>query len=148
MAEPSVKSARRAMELLEFFAESRRPASVNEVSQSGRGWPAIEHLGAVRVPGGRAGFHDHDARTGMYSPSVRILLAAESIGEQVAQRAQPAGPADGEGPRAAGHTVMVGAQHGLHVRYLHVLQATRQGRFAAKTGRCGRCSTARPGRCC
>ena len=30
-----------------------------------------------------AGFYDQDARTGMYAPSVRILLAAEWIGEQL-----------------------------------------------------------------
>ena len=131
MAEPSVKSARRAMELLEFFAESRRPASVNEVSQS-MGWPQSSTSVLLRSLAD-AGFYDHDARTGMYSPSVRILLAAEWIGEQLLSEKSLLGLMEKVHVQT-GHTVMVGAQHGLHVRYLHVLQATREGRFTAKTG--------------
>ena len=34
MTAATVKSAHRAMELLEFFAQGRRPASVKEISQT------------------------------------------------------------------------------------------------------------------
>ncbi|MBC5781483.1 helix-turn-helix domain-containing protein [Ramlibacter sp. USB13] len=131
MPEPSVKSARRAMELLEFFAEWRRPASVKEVSQS-LGWPQSSTSVLLRSLAD-AGFYDQDARTGMYSPSVRILLAAEWIGDQLFSDKSLLDLME-KVHGQTGHTVMIGAQHGLHVRYLHVLQATREGRFTAKTG--------------
>lgn len=131
MADPSVKSARRAMELLEFFAESRRPASVKEVSQS-LGWPQSSTSVLLRSLAD-AGFYDHDDRTGMYAPSVRILLAAEWIGDQLFSERSLLRLMERVHAQT-GHTVMIGAQHGLHVRYLHVLQATREGRFTAKIG--------------
>ncbi len=131
MAEPSVKSARRAMELLEFFAEWRRPASVKEVCQS-LGWPQSSTSVLLRALAD-AGFYDQDPRTGMYAPSVRILLAAEWIGEHLFSDHSLLGLME-KVHGQTGHTVMIGAQHGLHVRYLHVLQATREGRFTARIG--------------
>ncbi|MBK6007298.1 helix-turn-helix domain-containing protein [Ramlibacter ginsenosidimutans] len=131
MAEPGVKSARRAMELLEFFAEWRRPASVKEVSQS-LGWPQSSTSVLLRALAD-AGFYDQDARTGMYAPSVRILLATEWIGEQLFSEKSLLRLME-KVHEQTGHTVMIGAQHGVHVRYLHVLQATREGRFTARIG--------------
>lgn len=131
MPEASVKSARRAMELLEFFAEWRRPASVKEVSQS-LGWPQSSTSVLLRALAD-AGFYDQDPRTGMYAPSVRILLAAEWIGEQLFSDKSLLGLMERVHGQT-GHTVMIGAQHGVHVRYLHVLQATREGRFTARIG--------------
>ena len=131
MADAPVKPARRAMELLEFFAEWRRPASVKEVSQS-LGWPQSSTSVLLRALAD-AGFYDQDPRTGMYAPSVRLLLAAEWIGDSVSSERsllELMEKVHGQ----TGHTVMIGAQDGLHVRYLHVLQATREGRFTARTG--------------
>jgi DNA-binding IclR family transcriptional regulator len=127
----SVKSAERAMELLEFFAEARRPSSIKEISQS-LGYPQSSTSMLLRALTD-AGYYDHDLRTGMYSPSVRILLASEWIGEQLfseqslfrlMERVQ----------RDTGYTVMIGVQHGVQVRYLHVLQSTLPNAFPTKTG--------------
>ena len=131
MAEPSVKSARRAMELLEFFADWRRPASVKEISQS-LGWPQSSTSVLLRALA-TAGYYDQDPRTGMYTPNVRNLLAVEWIGEHMFSEQSLLRLME-KVHGQTGHTVMIGAQHGLHVRYLHVLQATREGRFTAKTG--------------
>lgn len=131
MAEANVKSARRAMELMEFFAEWRRPASVKEVSQS-LGWPQSSTSVLLRSLTD-AGFYDHDARTGMYVPSVRVLLAVEWIGEHLFSEQSLLRLME-KVHAQCGHTVMIGTQHGVHVRYLHVLQATRESRFTAKTG--------------
>lgn len=131
MSEPSVKSARRAMELLEFFAEWRKPASVKEVSQS-LGWPQSSTSMLLRALVA-AGYYDHDTRTGMFAPSVRILLATGWVGEHLFSEMSLLGLMERVHDQT-GHTVMIGTQHGMHVRYLHVLQATREGRFTAKTG--------------
>lgn len=131
MAEANVKSARRAMELMEFFADARRPASVKEISQS-LGWPQSSTSVLLRSLAD-AGFYDHDVRTGMYLPSVRVLLAVEWLGEHMFSEQSLLRLME-KVHTQCGHTVMIGAQHGLHVRYLHVLQATRESRFRAKTG--------------
>ncbi len=131
MATGGVKSAERAMELLDFFADWRRPASVKEISQT-LGYPQSSTSVLMRALAD-AGYYDHDPRTGMYAPSVRVLLAAEWIGEQLLSERSLLRLMQ-QVLAQTGHTVMIGAQHGLHVRYLHVLQATRAEHFTAKIG--------------
>ncbi|WP_080747238.1 IclR family transcriptional regulator [Comamonas thiooxydans] len=130
MAE-SVKSAQRVLELIEFFAEWRRPASVKEICQT-LGYPQSS-TSVLMKSLKESGYFDHDARTGMYVPNVRLALAtgwiqAELFSEQSLLRLMERVLA------ACGHTVMIGAQHGIHLRYLHVLQATREERFLARSG--------------
>lgn len=131
MANPSVKSALRAMELLAFFSEWRRPASVKEVSQT-LGYPQSSTSVLLRTLAD-AGYFDHDARTGMYIPGMRLLLATEWIGEQMLSERSLLRLMQ-QVHAQTGHTVMIGAQQGLHVCYLHVLQATRAEHFTAKIG--------------
>lgn len=131
MREAGVKSAKRAMELLEFFSDWRRPATVKEISQS-LGYPQSSTsmlLQSLTLDG----YYDHDTRTGMYSPSVRILLAAEWIGDQLFSEQSLLRLME-RVHRETGHTVMIGTQHGVHMRYLHVLQATLPEHFPSKTG--------------
>jgi IclR family transcriptional regulator, acetate operon repressor len=126
-----VKSAQRVLELLEFFAEERRPAPVGVIAQA-LGWP--QSSTSVLLKGlAESGYLDHDPRTGQYVPDVRIALATAWIQEhlysehnllRLMERVR----------QLTGHTVMIGTRRGVHVRYLHVLQATREGRFVAKTG--------------
>lgn len=130
MAEP-VKSAQRVLELLEFFAEWRRPASVKEICLT-LGYPQSSTSMLMKSLKD-SGYFDHDVRTGMYVPNVRLALAtgwiqAELFSEQSLLRLMERVLAE------CGHTVMIGVQHGIHLRYLHVLQATREERFLARTG--------------
>jgi DNA-binding IclR family transcriptional regulator len=130
MAEP-VKSAQRVLELLEFFAEERRPAAVGVIALT-LGWP--QSSTSVLLRGlAETGYFDHDARTGMYAPNVRIALAAAWLQEHLYSEHNLLRLMEGVLERT-GHTVMIGTRRGVHVRYLHVLQATREGRFLAKTG--------------
>lgn len=127
----AVKSAHRVLELLEYFADVRGGATVKEISQS-LGYPQSSTSVLMRFLKD-SGYFDHDARTGLYAPNIRLSLVTGWIGEQ----------SFSEGGllrlmhavhEACGHTVMIGKQHGVHVRYLHVLQATRPERFTAKIG--------------
>ena len=131
MREGGVKSAQRAMELLEFFADWRRPASVKEISQS-LGYPQSSTSMLLRTLA-EEGYYDHDLRTGMYAPSVGILLAAEWIGEQLLSE-QGLLRLMERVLAATGHTVMIAVQHGVNIRYLHVLQATLPEHFPSRTG--------------
>ena len=127
----AVKSAHRVLELLEYFADEQRGASVKEISQS-LGYP--QSSTSVLLKGlSQAGYFDHDPRTGLYEPNVRLSLITAWIeqrvfSEQGLLRVMQKLLDD------SGHTVMIGKLEGCHVRYLHVLQSTRPGRFTAKIG--------------
>ncbi len=126
-----VKSALRVLELLEFFAEWRRPASVKEIAQS-LGFPQSSTsvlLKSLR----ESGYFDHDPRTGMYAPNVRLSLATGWIEEQLYSEQSLLRMME-RVLAETGHTVMIGTRQGVHVRYLHVLQATRAGSFQSKSG--------------
>lgn len=128
---PPVKSAQRVLELLEYFAEERRPATVGMVAQA-LGWP--QSSTSVLLRGlCESGYFDQDPRTGLVAPGVRIALATAWIQEQLYSEHSLLRLMEGVLDQT-GHTVMIGVRHGVHVRYLHVLQATRDGRFTAKTG--------------
>ena len=126
-----VKSAQRVLELLEFFAETRRPALVKEVAQT-LGYPQSSTSVLLKSLV-ESGYFDHESRSGTYVPNVRLALATAWIEEQLFSEQGllrlMQSIVDG-----CGHTVMIGTQQGVHVRYLHVLQATRAGRFVAKIG--------------
>lgn len=126
-----VKSAQRVLELLEFFAEERRPTAVGVIART-LGWP--QSSTSVLLRGlAETGYFDHDARTGMYVPNVRISLATAWIQEHLYSEQNLLRLME-DVLEKTGHTVMIGSRRGVHVRYLHVLQATREGRFLAKTG--------------
>jgi DNA-binding IclR family transcriptional regulator len=128
---PPVKSAQRVLELLEFFAEERRPTAVGVIAQA-TGWP--QSSTSVLLKGlAETGYFDHDSRTGLYAPNVRLALATAWLQEHQYSEHHLLRLMEGVLERT-GHTVMIGTRRGVHVRYLHVLQATREGRFVAKTG--------------
>lgn len=126
-----VKSALRVLELLEFFAEWRRPASVKEIAQS-LGYPQSSTSVLLRSLKD-SGYFDHDPRTGMYAPNVRVSLATAWVEEQLYSEQSLLRMME-RVLAETGHTVMVGTRQGVHVRYLHVLQATRAGSFQSKSG--------------
>lgn len=126
-----VKSAQRAMEVLEFFADWRRPASVKEISQS-LGYPQSSTSVLLRALAD-SGYFDHDPRTGMYMPSVRVLLSTEWIGEQLFSEQSLLRLME-RVHEQTGYAVVIGVQEVIHVRYLHVLRPTRVDPFVTKTG--------------
>lgn len=126
-----VKSALRVLELLEFFAEWRRPASVKEIAQS-LGYPQSSTSVLLKSLK-ETGYFDHDPRTGMYAPNVRLSLATAWIEEQLYSEQSLLRMME-RVLAETGHTVMIGTRQGVHVRYLHVLQATRAGSFQSKSG--------------
>lgn len=131
MAERSVKSAQRVLELLEFFAETQRPATVKEISQT-LGYPQSSTSMLLRSLC-ESGYFDHDLRTGLYTPNVRLTLVTAWIEEHLYSE-QSLMRLMHVVHDACGHTVSIGKLQGAQVRYLHVLQATRPGNFTAKIG--------------
>lgn len=128
---PPVKSALRVLELLEYFAEERRPATVGEMAVA-LGWPQSSTSVLLRCLTD-AGYFDHDRRSGLFSPNVRVALATAWVQQHLYSEHSLLRLME-QVQQQTGHTVMIGERRGVHVRYLHVLQSTREGRFTAKTG--------------
>lgn len=131
MKSSPVKSAQRVLELLEFFAEWRRPATVKDISQS-LGYPQSSTSVLLRSLK-ESGHFDHDPRTGLYSPNIRLALTTSWIEEQLYSEQSLLRMMEWVLSRT-GHTVMIGKREGSNVRYMHVLQATRAGSFTSKIG--------------
>lgn len=128
---PQVKSAQRVLELLEFFAEERRPCSVGEISRS-LGYPQSSTSVLLKSLA-LAGYLDHDTRSGLYIPNVRIALITAWIHDRLYSEQHLLHLME-QVLTKTGHTVMIGCRKDIHVRYLHVLQSTREGRFTARIG--------------
>lgn len=131
MKRQPVKSAHRVLELLEFFADWRRPATVKDIAQS-LGYPQSS-TSVLLCSLKESGHFDHDPRTGLYSPNIRLALTTSWIEGQLYSE-QSLLRMMQKVLDSTGHTVMIGKREGSHVRYLHVLQATRAGSFTSKIG--------------
>ncbi len=120
-----VKSAQRVIEVFEFFAERRSPATLTEVSR-GLGYPpsstsallkSLQHLGYLD--------YDHGDRT--FVPTLRAALLGIWVNDRLI--------ADGTILRLMhtlcdriGDTVVLGAQSELSVQYIHVVRSLRRRR--------------------
>lgn len=131
MKNSAVKSAHRVLELLEFFAEWRRAATVKDISLT-LGYP--QSSTSVLLKGLKeSGHFDHDPRTGLYSPNIRLALTTAWIEEHLYSEQSVLAMME-KVLHNTGHTVMIGKREGSSVRYMHVLQATRVGSFTSKIG--------------
>lgn len=122
MVAPSVKSAERAMAILEFFARHQRSASVGDVSQA-LGYPQSSTSMLLRTLE-RAGYLALDTEEAGYRPTLRVLLLGSWLQNELF----------GEGTlitaidrlrRKTGHTVLIGVRQGLHVQSVLALRGTR-----------------------
>lgn len=127
----NVKSAERVLELLEFFAEWRQGATVNEIAQS-LNYPQSSTSILMKCLH-ETGYFDHEPRTGIYAPNVRLALATAWISEHLFSEGSLLKMME-KIREATGHTVMIGKQQGINVRYLHTLQSTRPTALRAKNG--------------
>ncbi|MGS0895408.1 IclR family transcriptional regulator [Burkholderia stagnalis] len=127
----SVKSAQRVLELLEYFADARRPASIKEICQS-LGYPQSS-TSVLMKSLVDSGYFDYEQRTRMYVPNLRLALATSWIQEEMYSTQSLLRLMD-EVQQRTGHAVMIGVQDGVSVRYLHVLQPNDSNRFAVRSG--------------
>ena len=121
MAEGAVKSAQRALEILEVFARQRRPLALKEV---------LEELGYPTSSGSALmkslvslGYLDYDRERRTYFPTMRIAVLGSWVPRALF----------GEGPllaaledlhRRIGETVVLAVQSDLHAQYVHVIHSS------------------------
>ena len=120
MAESAVKSAKRALEILEVFARNRRPLALKEVLDetaypTSSGSALMKSLVAL-------GYLDYDRERRTYFPTMRIAALGSWVPDVLF----------GEGPlltaleglhRKTGETVILAVQSDLHAQYVHVIHS-------------------------
>jgi IclR family transcriptional regulator, KDG regulon repressor len=120
MAEGAVKSARRALEILEVFSRHRRPLALKEVLDE-TGYPTSSGSALMKSLVA-LGYLDYDRERRTYFPTMRIA----ALGSWVS------GALFGEGPlrgalddlhRRTGETVVLAVQSDLHAQYVHVIHS-------------------------
>ena len=127
----TVKSAQRVLEVLEYFAATRDPATVAEVSRQ-LAFPqsstsmllsSLETLGYLT--------YDADDRT--FRPTVRVMLLGSWIQDELFGEGSLVSALDAL-RRSTGQTVMVGLRQGIHVRSIIALRGTRADALPVRTG--------------
>lgn len=126
-----VKQAANVLELLEYFAEIQRPATLTEISQA-LGWPRSSTYNLLSTLVDRGFLYEPQNRFGLY-PSPRWLALAQRVTD-----AQPL-------PRSVyamiselveetGETAAIGASAGLFAVFLHVAESRLDVRYTAPVG--------------
>jgi DNA-binding IclR family transcriptional regulator len=131
MAEEAVKSAKRALEILEVFSRHRRPLALKEVLEE-TGYPTSSGSALMKSLVA-LGYLDYDRERRTYFPTMRIA----ALGSWVP------GVLFGDGPlrgalddlqQATGETVVLAVQSDLHAQYVHVIMAAEPLQFRLPPG--------------
>lgn len=126
-----VKQAANTLEVLEFFAEVRRPATVAEIA-SKLGWPRSSTFNLIGTLVDKGYLYEPQSRNGYY-PSPRWLDLSEEV-----SRWEPM-PADLIGLTSqlaaeTGETAIIGAFAGVKVMFIHVVESQHGIRYHARVG--------------
>lgn len=126
-----VRQVANVLDLLEFFADCGKPASLAEVSQH-FGWPRSSTFNLLSTLSRRGFLFEPEVR-GRFYPTPRWLslaqaiVAAEPLPESVLRLARDLNNRTGE-------TVCIGAAAGTSVVFLEVIQSSARVRYAAEVG--------------
>lgn len=116
-----IKSAKRVLELFEFFAECRRPLAVSDVVR-GLDYPQSS-ASALLKSLTRLGYLDYDRYRRHYRPTLRVALFGGWVHDDLYSHTNLSNLMDELHERSAGSTVMLGMQNDIYVQYIHVVQS-------------------------
>lgn len=115
-----IKSAKRVLELFEYFAECRRPLTVGDVVK-GLDYPQSS-VSSLMKSLTRLGYLDYNRHDRLYRPTLRVALFGGWIHDQVYSENTLSGVVDGLYRRSHGNTVLIGMQNDAYVQYIHLVQ--------------------------
>lgn len=127
MPEGVVKSAARALEVLEFFAIRRSDAAVSDIATS-LGYP-LSSTSVLVASLVRLGYLAQDSATRRLAPTPRVALLGAWIEAETGVNEQARRLRD-----LTGETVILAQAHGLDARYIEVLQSIEDVRLVARMG--------------
>lgn len=126
-----VKQAANVLELMEYFARRRRPATLAEIADD-LGWPRSSTFNLVGTIAEKGWLYEPRARGGYY-PTPRWLTLARTVAD-----AEPLPEAAhllaAEIADRTGETTAIGALAGIFVIFLDVIESTQSVRYFAQVG--------------
>ncbi|WP_132031070.1 IclR family transcriptional regulator [Aquabacter spiritensis] len=127
----SVKQAANVLELLEYFSERQRPATLAEISDD-LGWPRSSTFNLVGTIVEKGYLYEPRPRAGYY-PTPRWLTLVQKISD-----AEPlpeiARQIAAEIARETGETTAIAALSGGYVMFMHVEESTHPVRYHVQVG--------------
>jgi DNA-binding IclR family transcriptional regulator len=127
----TIKSARRVLEIFEFFAEMRIPMTVNDLAR-GLGYPQSSTSLLLRSLH-TMGYLGYEAETRSYRPNMRVMLLGSWVHDEIFGRGSLTALLE-DLRHEFGHTVTLGMQQGVHVRYIVTLPSETTGLPPFSTG--------------
>lgn len=127
----TIKSARRVLEVLEYFAERQRPATIEEIRVA-LDYPQSS-TSVLLHSLATLGYLSQEVGTRRFQPTIRIAL----LGAWLMEEAGPARNPSAMMRRlsaATGDMILLGSQQGMNAVYVQIVQATNPIRFHMKQG--------------
>jgi DNA-binding IclR family transcriptional regulator len=127
----AIKSAERALGILEYFREERRAATVGEISNS-LGLPQSSTSMLLKCLS-NLGYLDYGPETRKFRPTYRVAV----LGSWIQKSLFDGGPLTDtmEALRQeTGESVMLGLQNGAKMQYVHIVEANNAVRLTIQVG--------------
>lgn len=131
MADSVVKSARRVLEIMEFFDRERRPLGLKTICAE-LGYPPSSGT-AILKSLVALGYLEYDRKTQTYLPTMRIAVMGRWVPEQLFDQIKLL-PLMEELRQRSEETVIVGTQSDIRVQYVHVLRSYHPLSYAVEPG--------------
>jgi len=119
-----IKSAKRVLELFEYFAECRRPLSVTDVVR-GLDYPQSS-ASALLKSLTKLGYLDYDRYERLYVPTLRVALFGGWVQDQLFSQTSLSHLIDNLHTASGSQAVILGMQNDIYVQYIHLAQSPRQ----------------------
>lgn len=116
----AIKSAKRVLELFEYFAECRRALAVTDVVH-GLDYPQSS-ASALLKSLTRLGYLDYDRHRRLYRPTLRVALMGGWVQADMFSQTNLSNLMDDLHRRSGGEALMLGMQNDIYVQYIHVVQ--------------------------
>lgn len=116
-----IKSAKRVLELFEFFAERRRSLAVTDVVH-GLDYPQSS-ASALLKSLTKLGYLDYDRYRRLYRPTLRVALLGGWVQDDLYSETNLFNLMDELHRRSGGEALMLGMQNDIYVQYIHVVQS-------------------------
>ena len=116
-----VKSAKRVLEVFDYFAECRRPLSVTDVVK-GLKYPQSSSSALLKSLT-KLGYLDYNRQTRLYMPTLRVALFGGWISDELYTHVNLSHLIDSLHERSGGKTVILGMQNDIYVQYIHMVQS-------------------------
>jgi DNA-binding IclR family transcriptional regulator len=120
VADTAVKSAQRALEILELFSRHRRPLALKEVLDD-LGYPTSSGSALLKSLVA-LGYLDYDRERRTYFPTMRIAVLGAWVPGVLFGDSQLLSVLE-DLHRRTGETVILAVQSDLHAQYVHVIQS-------------------------